>query len=339
MIVRPRVLMLTAALAAAQAPALAQQAPQPQDTAQERPPAGVTEQVVTLGSGEWAVTGIITMPAGGGPFPGAVLMHGSGPGTRDGDVGPNKILREEAWGLAARGVAVLRYDKRATAHRDRYRALGRPATIDEEFTEDGLAAVRLLQATRGVDARRVYIIGHSQSTGLAPHIARQTGAAGVVLLAAGSRTAAQMIREQVQYATSLTPGDTASERGAREMLAQVARMEDPATPDTAVVMGRPMSYWRAVPPRKAMDDAQALLDGGGRVMVVHGGRDYLLTDADFAAWRQRFDGRAGALLRRYADLNHMMQPGEGRMTPAEYNQRRHVSPQLLRDVAEWIRER
>lgn len=334
MIVRQGIATLAAAVLLA-APASAQ-APQLPDTAQERPSTGVTERVVTLGSGEWAVTGVLSMPPGRGPFPAAVLMHGSGPGTRDGDVGPNKIFREEAWGLAARGVAVLRYDKRATAHRDRFRALGRRPTMDEEFTDDGIAAVRLLQATPGIDPRRVYVVGHSQSTGLAPHIARQTGAAGVVLLAAGSRTAAQMIREQVHYSLSLTPGDTAAERNAREMLAEVARLEDAATPDTAVVLGRRMSYWRAVPPGKAMDDAQALLDAGRRVMVVHGGRDYLVTDADFAAWRQRFGGRAGTLLRRYADLNHMMQPGVGRMTPAEYNERRRVSQEMIGDVAEWI---
>jgi dienelactone hydrolase len=326
-----------AAIALLGAPAVAQDALP--DTSAERPPAGVTERVVTLGSGEWAVTGIITLPAGEGPFPGAVLMHGSGPGTRDLDVGPNKVFREVAWGLAARGVAVLRYDKRATAHRDRYRALGREATMDEEFTDDGIAAVRQMQATSGVDPRRVYVIGHSQSTAVAPHIARQTRAAGVVLLAAGSRTAAQMIREQVQYAASLTARDTAEQRRTREMLAHVARMEDAATPDTAVIMGRPMSYWRAMPPGKAMDDAQALLDAGRRVMVVHGGRDYLVTDVDFEVWRQRFESRAGTLLRRYPDLNHMMQLGEGRMTPAEYNQRRQLSRQLLQDVAEWIRAR
>jgi hypothetical protein len=338
MIVRQGIVTLAAAMLLA-APALAQQAPQLPDTAQERLPAGVTERQVTVGSGELAVTGIISMPAGRGPFPAAVLMHGSGPGTRDGDVGPNKIFREEAWGLAARGVAVLRYDKRATAHRDRYRALGRRPTVDEEFTDDGIAAVRLLQATPGIDARRVYVVGHSQSTGLAPHIARETGAAGVVLIAAGSRTAAQMIREQVQYSSSLTPADTGSERRAREMLAEVARLEDPATPDTAVVLGRLMSYWRAVPPGKAMNDVQALLDAGKRALVVHGGRDYLVSDEDFAAWQQRFRGKGGILLRRYPDLNHMMQPGTGRMTPAEYNQRRLVSQQMIGDVAEWIHAR
>ncbi|HEX2077335.1 MAG TPA: hypothetical protein VHG08_06485 [Longimicrobium sp.] len=102
---------------------------------------------------------------------------------------------------------------------------------------------------------------------------------------------------------------------------------------------RPMSYWRAVPPGRAMQDVEALLAGGGRALVVHGGRDYLVTDEDYGTWQRRFGGYDGIILRRYADLNHMMQPGVGRMTPAEYNQRREVSRQLLHDVADWIRAR
>ncbi|HYR06340.1 MAG TPA: hypothetical protein VEQ60_01150 [Longimicrobium sp.] len=335
MIVRQGIITLAAAALLA-APALAQQAPQLPDTAQERPPAGVTERAVTLGSGEFAVTGVLTLPAGTGPFPGAVLMHGSGPGTRDLDVGPNKVFREEAWGLAARGIAVLRYDKRATAHAARFRALGRAATLDEEFVEDGTAAVRMLQATPGVDARRVYVIGHSQSTIFAPAIAHRTGSAGVVLLAASARPAHVLIREQVEYSMSLASTDSARREQGRWMLAGVGRMADPATPDTALVLGLPLAYWRGSDPVQGMREMETMLAGGGRALVVQGGRDYLVTDVDFGLWQQRFAGRQGITLRRYADLNHLMQPGVGKMLPVEYNERRLVSQDLLQDVAEWI---
>jgi dienelactone hydrolase len=338
MIVRQGIVTLAAAALLA-APALAQQDPQPRDTARERPPADVTERVVTLGTGEWAVTGILTLPGGRGPHPAAVLMHGSGPGTRDLDVGPNKVFREEAWGLAARGIAVLRYDKRSTAHADRFRARGRAPTLEEEFTEDGGAAVRLLQATPGVDPRRVYVIGHSQSTILTARVANLTGAAGVVQLAASARPAHAVIREQVEYSLSLPQTDSATRERARYMLAGVARMADPATPDTAMVLGFPMTYWHSTDPANGMPDMEALLARGGRALVVQGGRDYLVTDTDFGLWRQRFEGRPGITLRRYADLNHLMQPGVGRMLPSEYGERRHVSQELLRDVAEWINAR
>lgn len=333
MILRKHIFALAAAVAMA-VPAAAQDAVP--DSSAERMPPGLTERVVTIGSGEFAVTGVLTIPAGSGPFPGAVLMHGSGPGTRDLDVGPNKVFREEAWGLAARGVAVLRYDKRATAHAARFRALGRAATLDEEFTEDGISAVRLLQGTPGVDPRRVYVIGHSQSTIMAADVARRTGAAGTVLIAASARPAWVLIREQVEYSLSLAPRDTARDERARQMLAGVAMMEDPATPDTALVLGLPRAYWTGSDPARGMDAVRAMLAEGGRALVVHGGRDYLVTDVDFGIWRREFDGRPGIQLRRYADLNHLMQPGKGRMTPEEYNERRLVSQQMLQDVAEWI---
>lgn len=334
MIVRQGIATLAAAVLLA-APAFAQQP----DSAAERPPAGVTERLITLGSGEWAVQGILTLPAGEGPFPAAVLMHGSGPGTRDLDVGPNKVFREEAWGLAARGIAVVRYDKRSTAHAARFRSRGSAPTLDEEFTEEGVSAVRLLQSTPGVDPRRVYLIGHSQSTILTARVANLTGAAGVVQLAASARPAHVVIREQVEYSTSLVTADSAHRARADFMLRGVARMADPATPDTAMILGFPMPYWRSTDPANGIADMEALLARGGRALVVQGGRDYLVTDTDFALWRQRFEGRPGITLRRYADLNHMMQPGEGRMTPAEYNERRHVSQPLLQDVADWIRAR
>ncbi len=69
------------------------------------------EESVTVGAGEWALPGTLSMPIG--PIAAAVvLVHGSGPGDRDATVGPNKPFRDLAWGLADRGIAVLRYEKR-----------------------------------------------------------------------------------------------------------------------------------------------------------------------------------------------------------------------------------
>ena len=66
------------------------------------------EKEVTIGTGEWQLPGTLTLPKSGEPFRAAVLVHGSGPNDRDETIGPNKPFRDLAWGLASRGVAVLR---------------------------------------------------------------------------------------------------------------------------------------------------------------------------------------------------------------------------------------
>src|SRR5687768_10823518 len=70
-----------------------------------------TEESVTVGAGEWALPGTLSMPVGA-VTAAIVLVHGSGPSDRDETLGPNKPFRDLAWGLADRSIAVLRYEKR-----------------------------------------------------------------------------------------------------------------------------------------------------------------------------------------------------------------------------------
>ena len=94
------------------APAAAEWAP-PHYAAPRR----FTEREVTVGAGPLAVPGTLTLPrAAPARRPGVVLLSGGGPFDRDETSGPNKPLKDLAWGLASRGVAVLRFDKVTFAH-------------------------------------------------------------------------------------------------------------------------------------------------------------------------------------------------------------------------------
>ncbi|MWA05729.1 hypothetical protein F8568_036310 [Actinomadura sp. LD22] len=79
-------------------------------------PSAFEEREVTVGTGRLAVPGTLTLPRADGPRPGVVLLSGGGPFDRDATSGPNKPLKDIAWGLATRGVAVLRFDKVTCAH-------------------------------------------------------------------------------------------------------------------------------------------------------------------------------------------------------------------------------
>ena len=74
---------------------------------------------ITLDTPTGAIAGTLLIPSGNGPFALVVIIAGSGPTDRDGNSpllpGANNSLKLLAEGLADRGVASLRYDKRGVA--------------------------------------------------------------------------------------------------------------------------------------------------------------------------------------------------------------------------------
>ena len=130
-----------------------------------------------------------------------VLVHGSSPQDMDETVIGNKPFRDLAEGLAERGVATLRYDKRTKV----YGAKSEVKTLADETIDDAVSAARLCAKQPKVDARRVFVLGHSLGGYAAPRIAQAGGGAirGMIVLAGTSRPLAVVIDEQIAYLARL----------------------------------------------------------------------------------------------------------------------------------------
>ena len=75
------------------------------------------QEKIILGQGSrFPLKGMLTLPDGDGPFPAVVLVHGSGSSNMDEKVGKLTPFKDIALGLADRGIASVRYDKRSYAH-------------------------------------------------------------------------------------------------------------------------------------------------------------------------------------------------------------------------------
>jgi uncharacterized protein len=137
-----------------------------------------------------SLSGTLTLPRGVGPFPAAILLAGSGPLDRDeADSGhrPFLILADH---LTRKGIAVLRYDKRGIG-----RSTGDyESATTGDFADDAEAALAFLKAHKGIDARRIGLIGHSEGGVIAPMIAsRSASVAWIVLLAAPATKGAETL--------------------------------------------------------------------------------------------------------------------------------------------------
>jgi len=311
-----------------------------QSTAQwQRPayskPDAFVEREVTIGEGEWKLPGTLTLPKGAGRWPGLVLVHGSGPNDRDETVGNHKVFKDLAEGLASRGVAVLRYEKRTRQYAAQM-ATQTELTVQQETVEDAVKAAALLRSTAEIDPGRVFVLGHSLGGYLMPRIARQAPwLAGVIVMAGNTRPLATLIVEQAEYLAALDPANTLVKQQAerlKQMAAEMRAIEE-GKAEQRGVMGMSAAYIRDL---KGYDPAAEMRQLNVPGLYLQGERDYQVRMADFARWKQALEGRPNVTLKSYPRLNHLFAAGEGKSTPAEYQQRGNVDQEVIEDIARWI---
>jgi uncharacterized protein len=304
-------------------------------------PGRFDETDVTLGSGPLAVPGTLSLPRQRQPglLPALVLLGGSGPEDRDGSIGRSKPLKDLAWGLASRGVAVLRFDKVTHAHPDLV-SQDRAFTVADEYLPDALAAIALVQAHPAVDAARVFVAGHSLGGTIAPRVAAaEPSVAGLVLLAGGAQPLQWAAVRQISYLASLTPASAAAAQPGIDALTAQARMVDspglsPETPDNELPFGVPAPYWLDL---RGYDPVAVAAGQRQPMLILQGGRDYQATVADdLSRWRAGLGQRPGVTIRVYPADNHFFFPGTGPSSPAELAAGQHLDPEVVTDVGDWL---
>jgi uncharacterized protein len=170
---------------------------------------------ITIETPTGKLYGTLERPQSRAPVPVVLINAGSGPTDRDGNSaalkGANNSLKLLAEGLAAHGIASVRYDKRGVGETGRAMQLTAEKTNTapreedlrfETFIDDTVRWGKLLRNDRRFST--LTIIGHSEGSLIGMVAAQRMGADAYVSLAGAGRPIQQIILEQL---TSQLPPD------------------------------------------------------------------------------------------------------------------------------------
>lgn len=244
--------------------------------------------------------GTLTLPSQGEVTAAALVLSGSGPVDRDGNLphARNDSLKALARGLAAHGIATLRVDKRGIG------ASGVTREEDLRFTtyvtdaQSWLAILKAWQWPAG-HAPPLFLIGHSEGALVATLAAQGTSVTGLVLIAGAGEPAGALLERQLA-AAELPQALRAQSHRILESLLRQSPVAD--VPPELFALYRPsvQGYLMSWLP---LDPAAELAKVSAPVLVVQGTTDLQVSpeDAD-----RLTAARPGARQTRIEGMNHVL---------------------------------
>jgi fermentation-respiration switch protein FrsA (DUF1100 family) len=316
------------------------------------------------------LAGTLTVPKGQGPFPGVVLVSGSGPQNRDEELLGHRPFLVLSDYLTRQGIAVLRYDDRGVGE-----SKGSFTTATSaDFATDALAAVQFLRARSETDPAKVGIAGHSEGGLIAPMVAAESQDVAFIVLMGGPGITGEEILylqgELIARANGASEEDIKKSRATQKEVFSVLKLEGEAgaTEKVAEVVRRQLE---ALTPeeRKAAgisddqkidqivfqqtaqvatpwfryflshDPAPTLERVKQPVLAISGGNDLQVPpEANMKAIEAalRKGGNSNFEIVVMEGLNHLFQESETG-SPSEYAQIEQTwSPQALSRIGDWI---
>ena len=312
----------------------------------QTPPEGVVEEEISFAADEkFPISGVLTLPENPeGKIPVVVLVQGSGQSDRDETIYANKPFRDIAWGLAQQGIATLRYDKRFYTYSEEGQKMASDITVQQEITDDALAALALVQQDERFDAS--FLLGHSQGGMLMPAIALENGQLTGGISLAGSLRPLWEISYDQNLAAAEAARDTVTEEEYNQIQNQMKQVEQQVEQlrqldtldlaDDDLLLGLPLKYWRSLQQMDAMDAVEQL---DIPLLILQGDADFqVYPDKDYTLWQQTLQGRDNAEFHLYSGLNHLFMPTQGKQDVSEYAVQSQVDSQVIADIAAFVQQ-
>lgn len=309
-----------------------------QDVEEVSVPENVKEIPVEFGEEEYRLPGLLTIPKDKDEYPVVILVHGSGPNDKDETVGPNKPFRDIAYGLASKGIGVLRYDKRVFAHRDKWISEQEELTVYDETIDDVVYAYDYILDNKDINASGVYVLGHSLSGYLMPRIANEIpDASGYIVFAGPSRPMEDLLVYQIPYLSNLDGKITDEEQQQidyyQSVYDKVKNIDESSNYTTADLGGLGKAYYLDL---KDYKPAIVAKDITKPMLFLQGKRDYQVTLEDYNIWKESLGSKDNVTMKLYDGLNHLFMKGEGTPNPDEYFIPSKVDDKVIEDISEWI---
>ena len=286
------------------------------------------------------ISGELMLPKTCNNCPVVILVHGSGPNDKDETIGPNKVFKDLALGLAANGIASFRYDKRSKLYPETIKG---QFDIYDETINDAISAYFAIKKDTSLHLGKTVFLGHSLGAYAMPLIADSLkGLDGAILFSSNARRLEDLIEYQMHYLTNWDEVLTDEEKEVVDL--NTARAQDIRTnnySDTTSAQNLlaywPGKFWKGIDTYSPVDHVKH--NTQTPFFIMQGEKDYQITMVDFGLWQEAVGSQKNVMLKSYPNLTHLFTPTDSEKPgPNDYFLPNNVDGQVIQDIANWVKK-
>lgn len=301
---------------------------------------GTGKKRINFFSDSLELPGELIIPIDCNNCPVVVLVHGSGPNDKDETFGPTKVFYDIAMGLASKGIATFRYDKRFHIYPD---LMSKQFDLYDETINDAIAALKTIQQDSSLQFGKYVMMGHSLGAYSMPLIADAVASSldGAILFSGNARRLEDLIDYQMKYLTGFD--DVITDEEEQYIIDNTARSRNirngdytDSTSSENLLAYWPGTFWKGI---KEYDPVATLKKNTQTpFFIMQGEKDYQITMEDFALWKEGTTGMSNVKLQSFPGLTHFFTPTDAeRGSPQDYFAPNNVDEGVIDAIAEWVK--
>jgi alpha-beta hydrolase superfamily lysophospholipase len=301
---------------------------------------GTGKKYTNFESHGYNIPGELVIPLECNECPLVVLVHGSGPNDKDETIGPNKVFYDLAMGLASKGVATYRYDKRSNIYPE---TLTGQFDLYDETINDAVSALLHIQKDTSLHFGKYVMLGHSLGAYAMPLIADSLGDLinGAILFSGNSSRLEDLIDYQMEYLTSFDGEISKAE--AKIIKENTERAQNIRTNDytdstsAELLLGYwPGKFWKGIDNYSPVSTLSA--NKKMPFFIMQGEKDYQIPMKEYEKWQEVVGTQPNVTMRSYPGLTHLFTPTQAeRSSPQDYFSPNNVDFQVIWDMADWVK--
>ncbi len=301
---------------------------------------GTGKKRINFFSDSLELPGELIIPIKCNNCPVVVLVHGSGPNDKDETVGSIKVFYDVAMGLASKGIATFRYDKRFAVYPE---LISTQFDLYDETINDAIAALQTIQQDTSLQFGKYVMLGHSLGAYSMPLIADalERNLDGAILFSANARRLEDLIDYQMKYLTGFD--DLITDEEEQIIIENTARSRNirngdytDSTSAENLLAYWPGTFWKGI----ASYDPVTTLQSNSETpfLLLQGEKDYQITMEDFAIWETAVGDMPNVSMQSFPGLTHLFTPTDAdRGSPQDYFAPSNVDEGVIEAIAAWVK--